>query len=96
MSLDATNKTPRTGLMLRMARINSSQQAMPPPRSLAQVHQSLRGVIHKRGQCSIRALNRCKDVECLRGRSFRVCDDGHFRSTAWEVSERVGFFVRNL
>jgi hypothetical protein len=37
VSAGGNEQTVRAGFMFRIARINSSQQAMPPPRSLAQV-----------------------------------------------------------
>ena len=43
--LDATNSTSRDGRVERRVRISSSQHTMPPPRSLAQVYQPLRGVM---------------------------------------------------
>jgi len=47
--LEATNRTLLAGLADCAARMISSQQARPPPRSLAQLHQPLRGVITTRG-----------------------------------------------
>src|ERR1700674_1611261 len=55
-----------------------------------------RGHDHQWGQGSIDALDGRGDVERLRGRSFRVGDECHFRTMTCEVRERVSFFAGNL
>src|SRR6202011_3489644 len=77
-----TNRTSLTGLASRIARMISSQQAKPPPRSLAHDHHPLRGVITTRGarllfvpETTAVTLNACACVRstCAVSRTFELC-----------------------
>ena len=68
MPLDATNITSRSGCCRANVRINSSQQTMPPPRSLAHEYQPLRGVITTSGRRRpLRPLTRAVMLKAVAG-----------------------------
>ena len=75
----------------------SSQQARPPPRSLAHHHQPLRGVITTRGAALlVCSWNHRDDVERLDLHAFNMCCQQGLRALSRAIGKEWRFLAGNL